>query len=112
MKAVRTVTYKHIGLFVSEHRRDTQAGRPAAGEYLCRDKGFGTRGRKKHKENHMAKKKNKRLKVLMAGLIFCLVLNGAMAAAVFASEQDPAVEETAIEESLTGSTEEEGSFCG
>ena len=57
----------------------------------------------------MAKKKNKRLKVLMAGLIFCLVLNGAMAAAVFASEQDPAVEETAIEESLTGSTEEEGS---
>ncbi len=109
MKAVRTVTYKHIGPFVSEHRRDTQAGRTAAGEYLCRDKGFGTRGRKKHKENHMAKKKNKRLKVLMAGLIFCLVLNGAMAAAVFASEQDPAVEETAIEESLTGSTEEEGS---
>ena len=109
MTAVRTVTYRHTGPFVSEHRRDTQAGRPAAGEYLCRDKGFGTRGRKKHKENHMAKKKNKRLKVLMAGLIFCLVLNGAMAAAVFASEQDPAVEETAIEESLTGSTEEEGS---
>ena len=100
-------------------------------------RGLGQEGRKKHKENHMAKKKNKRLKVLMAGLIFCLVLkakkknkrlkvlmaglifclvlNGAMAAAVFASDQDPAaqeaaaVEETAIEESLTGGAEEDTS---
>ena len=78
-------------------------------------RGLGQEGRKKHKDNHIAKKKNKRLKVLMAGLIFCLVLNGAMAAAVFASDQDPAaqeaaaVEETAIEESLTGGAEEDTS---
>ena len=46
MTAVRAVTYRQLFLLFSEHTHDAQAGRPAAGEYPCRNEGFGTRGTK------------------------------------------------------------------